>query len=159
MLCSLLFSKVRNNKARFHHQCPVHPERLRSQCSHILRSAVEYATLSLFCYGVKIIMGDPCRANFAVAEAVMQYAGCTSQRNVQGAGYFVERNASIFIDPTNSSLHFFFFCLPCGKCLISQTEKKMPTGKQLLLKEQVTVLQIAAQRDFLSRIVREWCVL
>ena len=53
MLCSLLFSKVQNNIAR------ISPVTSSSRCiglqfSYILSSAIEYAALSLFCWGIKI---------------------------------------------------------------------------------------------------------
>ena len=63
------------------------------------------------------------------------------------------------VHPTLLHCFFFFFTLPpLSKCFISQTENLSFTGKRKLLKQQMAGLQIAAQREFLSRIVREWRV-
>ena len=40
-----------------------------------------------------------------------------------------EMRASSLIQPTPRCTFFFFFFLPCGKCLISQTEKKIAHWK------------------------------
>ena len=53
---------------------------------------------------------------------------------------------------------YFSPCPYCRKCLISKTENVSPTGKQLLLNEQMTSLQITAQGEFLLWIIRGWQV-
>ena len=116
-------------------------------------------------------MEAPSRTNFAVAESVTRYAGCASRWMFRPvAGYFLQQNSSVFIDhgfPMCNQLFVAFFCccyfspcLYCGKSLISQTENDSPIRKQwgCLLQKQMTFLQIAAQREFFSRIAREWCV-
>ena len=99
------------------------------------------------------------------SQPVMQYAGCIPCWTVQDTGYFVQQNASIFIDHGLQTcnqlfvaLCYFSSCPYCRNCLIFQTENVSPTAKQLLSKEQITGLQIAVLWQFLFRIVREWRV-
>ena len=58
---------------------------------------------NIICYPIPLLlghqnMGDQSRTNFAVAEAVTQYAGCTPRWNVQDAGNFLQQNACDFVD-------------------------------------------------------------
>ena len=96
------------------------------------------------CYPIPLLLGrqnivDPSRTNFVVAEPVKQHAGCTPRWNVQGAGYFLQRNASLHqswpshVQPTlHCTFCYFSPCPYCWKCLISKNENASPTGKQLL---------------------------
>ena len=123
------------------------------------------------CYAIPLLlgrqnMGDPSCANFAVAEPVSltQYTGSTPRWNFQGSGYFLQWNASIFIDhdlhTCNQlfvSLFVIFHLAPTVENAF-QTEHISPIGKQLLLKEQMAGLHITTWREFMVQIVREWRV-
>ena len=114
--------------------------------------------------------GGPSCANFAAAKPVMQYAGCSPSWNFQGAGYFLQWNQRRYewehlhrSSPSRMQLTlrctfcYFSPCLYCRKCLISQTENASPTGK-VSFEGADDGIAIAAQREFLSPIVREWRV-
>ena len=142
MLCSLLFSKVQNNKNKFYYQLPQCLWRcLGSQFSCILMSPVEIATLSLFHW-------DPSHANAAVAEPFYTVCWLHSLKKQSGHWLFppMKCNCLRWSWSSHVQLHcsfcYFSPCPYCWKCWISQTENILPTGKQLLLKEQMTGLHL-----------------
>ena len=71
----------------------------------------------------------------------------------------LHRSWPSYVQPTlRCTFCYFSPCPYCRKSLLSKTGTVSTTGKQLLLKEQMTGLQIAAQRGCMSQFVREWSV-
>ena len=169
MLCLLLSSKVQNKIAMFH-QLPVHWHSLGCKFRTCWRARLNTSpypsSAGTSKYGGSISC-KLCGSRICYAVCWLHFPSKRLQFlwwNIQGAGHFLPWNASVYIDQGLHTCNHLFvalfaifsLCPFWRKYLISQTENVSPFGKQLLLKEQLTGLQLAAQRECRSRIV-PWC--
>ena len=163
MLCSLLFSKVQNNVARFHQQLPVHPDALGCNFHTSWRTCLNMLPYPSSARASKY-------GGIYLAQTVQQLILLRSMLNalpdemfrvlaISSNKMWTFSSIMTFTSAANSLLHFLlFFTLSLLLSLISQIEKVSSTGNLLLLKEWMMGLQITAQREFLVQTVQEWCI-